>query len=181
MVELIIAFFLVAHRGASAHAPENTLPAFELAWEQGADAIEGDFHLTKDGHIVCIHDYDTQKVSGKNLAVAQSTLAQLQQLDVGSWKDPKFKDTRIPTLAQVLATVPEKKKIFIEVKTGPEMVVPLKKALTNSPLHPHQIAVISFETDFVTAWKKANPSSYTCLIISHKQRPWGLSDRKSVV
>ena len=54
--------FLVAHRGASHDAPENTLPAFELAWKQGADAIEGDFHLTSDGKIVCIHDFDTKRV-----------------------------------------------------------------------------------------------------------------------
>ena len=50
---------IVAHRGASQHAPENTIPAFELAWKNGADAIEGDFQLTKDGHIVCIHDENT--------------------------------------------------------------------------------------------------------------------------
>lgn len=49
---------IVAHRGASEDAPENTLPAFELAWEQGADAIEGDFHLTADGHVICLHDKD---------------------------------------------------------------------------------------------------------------------------
>ena len=77
--------FLVAHRGASADAPENTIPAFQLAWEQGADAIEGDFHLTADGHIVCIHDEDTQKVAGKKLIVPESTLADLRKLDVGAW------------------------------------------------------------------------------------------------
>ncbi|MGJ8725985.1 MAG: glycerophosphodiester phosphodiesterase [Roseibacillus sp.] len=175
MVELIIAFFIVAHRGASADAPENTLPAFELAWQQGADAIEGDFQLTKDGHIVCIHDEDTEKVSSKKLSVAQSTLAQLQALDVGSWKSKKFAGTRIPTLAQVLATIPEKKKIFIEVKTGPEMVAPLKKALAASSLQPDQIVVISFDADFVTAWKKACPDCYTSLIISHNRKRWGLS------
>ena len=50
---------IVAHRGASHHAPGNTLPAFKLAWKKGAGAIEADFHLTKDGHIVCTHDADT--------------------------------------------------------------------------------------------------------------------------
>jgi len=52
---------VVAHRDASFDVPENTLPAFKLAWEQGADAIEGDFLLTKDGHIVCIHDRTTKR------------------------------------------------------------------------------------------------------------------------
>ena len=175
MVELVLAFLIVAHRGASADAPENTLPAFELAWQRGADAIEGDFQLTKDGHIVCFHDEDTQKLAGKELVVAQSTLAELQTLDVGRWKDKKYTGTRIPTLAQVLATVPAKKKIFIEVKTGPEMVAPLKKALAASPLQQDQIVVIAFDADFVTAWKKTCPDCETNLIISHNRRRWGLS------
>ncbi|WP_411846143.1 glycerophosphodiester phosphodiesterase [Roseibacillus persicicus] len=175
MVELIFAFFLVAHRGASADAPENTLPAFELAWKQGADAIEGDFQLTKDGHIVCIHDSDTKKVAGKTLQIAQSTLAELKTLDVGSWKHRKFENTRIPTLAEVLATVPVGKKIFIEIKTGPEMVAPLQKALARCQLKPEQIVVISFDASFVTAWKKREPDCRTMLIISHNRRRWGLS------
>ena len=58
---------IIAHRGASGEAPENTMDAFKLAWELGADGIEGDFHLTRDGHIVAIHDKDTNKVTkGKN-------------------------------------------------------------------------------------------------------------------
>ena len=69
---------IVAHRGASGEAPENTIPAFNLAWKQGADAIEGDFHLTKDGHVVCIHDANTKKVAGKNLVVKDTTLAELK-------------------------------------------------------------------------------------------------------
>ena len=75
---------IVAHRGASRDAPENTIPAFKLAWEQGADAIEGDFHLTKDGNIVCIHDGNTENVSNTNLVVRESTLAELRKLDVGA-------------------------------------------------------------------------------------------------
>ncbi|MCB9949963.1 MAG: hypothetical protein H6824_03175 [Planctomycetaceae bacterium] len=100
--------FIVAHRGASYDAPENTLPAFKLAWEKGADAIEGDFYLTKDQQIVCIHDKDTKR-TGKNqpvLTVAESTLAELRKVDVGSWKDAKYKETFIPTIQEVLATVP---------------------------------------------------------------------------
>ena len=74
---------VVAHRGASGEAPENTIPAFKLAWRQGADAIEGDFHLTKDGQVVCIHDANTKKVAEKNLVVKNTTLAELKKLDVG--------------------------------------------------------------------------------------------------
>ncbi|MEM7392442.1 MAG: glycerophosphodiester phosphodiesterase family protein [Verrucomicrobiota bacterium] len=92
---------VVAHRGASKDAPENTLPAFNLAWEQGADAIEGDFHLTADDKIVCIHDRDTEEVASVKKIVRQSTLAELKRLDVGSWKGKQWADTRIPTLAEV--------------------------------------------------------------------------------
>ena len=77
---------IVAHRGASLDAPENTLAAFRLAWSQGADAIEGDFRLTKDGRIACLHDDTTQRTAGLDLTVADSTLAELRELDVGSWK-----------------------------------------------------------------------------------------------
>ncbi len=112
---------VVAHRGASHDAPENTLPAFRLAWEQGADAIEGDFFLTKDGHIVCTHDRMTGRLNpGKvKLQVADSTLAELQALDVGSWKGETWRGERMPTLAEVFATVPAGKRILIEVKCGP--------------------------------------------------------------
>ena len=120
---------IVAHRGASFDAPENTLPAFKLAWEMGADAVEGDFLLTKDGHIVCVHDKKTKKVADQNLVVVQSTLAELQKLDVGLRKNKKFAGTRIPTLPEVFATVPIGKKIFVEVKCGPEIIPALTKEI----------------------------------------------------
>ena len=69
---------VVAHRGASGDAPENTAPALKLACEQGVDAIQGDFHLRKDGQIVCIHDKGTKKVSGQKLMVRDFTLISLR-------------------------------------------------------------------------------------------------------
>lgn len=74
---------IVAHRGASFDAPENTLAAFNLAWEQGADAIEGDFYLTADQQIACIHDKTTKRTAGVELKVADSTLDQLRELEYG--------------------------------------------------------------------------------------------------
>ncbi|TWU26080.1 glycerophosphodiester phosphodiesterase family protein [Bythopirellula polymerisocia] len=94
----VYAQLLVAHRGASADAPENTLSSFQLAWEEGADAIEGDFYLTSDNQIVCIHDDTTERVSGVDLDVASATLEELRKLDVGSWKERKYINERIPTL-----------------------------------------------------------------------------------
>ena len=135
--------FIVAHRGASYDAPENTLAAFRLAWEQGADAIEGDFYLTADGQIVCIHDKTTKRVAPgqPELTVAKSTLQELRQLDVGRWKADKFAEERIPTLKEVLAIVPRQKRIFVEIKCGPEIVPILQQQLSDSDLKPEQIVM----------------------------------------
>ena len=158
--------FLVAHRGASHDAPENTLPAFELAWKQGADAIEGDFHLTRDGKIVCLHDYDTRRVSGTKRVVKDSTLAELQSLDAGAWFKPEFKGTKLPTLREVAATVPAGKKIYVEVKCGPEIVPAMLEDLAVAGLKDEQIVVISFQAPVIAEVKKARPAYKACWLSS---------------
>jgi len=141
--------FIVAHRGASHDAPENTLPAFELAWHQGADAIEGDFHLTSDGEIVCIHDVDTLRVTGSKQIVKDTTLAKLQALDAGAWFKPEFEGTRVPTFAEVAATVPDGRMFYIEVKCGPEIIPALLRGIAESGLEASQIVVISFNAPVI--------------------------------
>src|SRR6185369_848081 len=88
---------LIAHRGASRDAPENTLAAFRLAWQQGADGIEADFRLTRDGRVVCLHDASTGRTAGVDLAVAEASLEELKRLDVGGWKGARWAGERIPT------------------------------------------------------------------------------------
>src|SRR5436190_9554723 len=95
---------LVAHRGASADAPENTVAAIKLAWEQKADASEFDVYLTKDGKIVVIHDATTKRTAGEDKKVADTSLEDLRKLEVGKWKNPKFAGEKIPTLEEMLAT-----------------------------------------------------------------------------
>ncbi|MDG1172840.1 MAG: glycerophosphodiester phosphodiesterase [Opitutales bacterium] len=162
---------IVAHRGASFDAPENTLPAFELAWKRGADAVEGDFLLSKDGHIVCVHDKKTKKVADQNLEVVTSTLKELQALDVGSSKDEKFRGTRIPTLSQVFATVPKGKKIFVEVKCGPEIIPALTREIDRSGLTHDQIVLICFKPEVIREFKKARPNhkAYWLCVIGKKK------------
>lgn len=166
LIQLLIAFtaythagepMIVAHRGASKHAPENTIPAFKLAWENGADAIEGDFHLTKDGHIVCIHDRNTKKVSNVKKVVSASTLAELRQLDVGSYRGTEYKGTVIPTIAEVFSTVPEKKMIYIEIKCGPEIIPTLLEQIKKSDLKKEQIVVICFNKNVIEELKSKAP------------------------
>ena len=155
--------FIVAHRGASHDAPENTLAAFRLAWEQEADAIEGDFYLTADEKIVCIHDRTTKRVAPgqPELTVAKATLKELLQLDVGLWKGKSFRGERIPTLEDVLAIVQPGKQLFVEIKCGPEIVPPLKKQLTASGLDDQQIVIIAFNAGVVQACRRSMPQ-YKC-------------------
>ena len=166
---------IVAHRGASRDAPENTIPAFQLAWEQGADAIEGDFHLSKDGEIVCFHDADTERVAGTQLVVRQSTLAELKQLDVGASYGVAFNGTRIPTIAEVFATIPQGKKIFIEVKCGAEIIPTLLKQIDQSGLTQEQIVVISFNKQVIQQLKAQAPHTKTAWLCSFKKQETGES------
>ena len=149
---------IVAHRGSSFDAPENTLPAFRLAWEQGADGVEGDFLLTKDAQIVCIHDASTKRLADKNLVVSKSTLQELRALDVGAWKHEKFKGTKIPTISEVFANIPKGKKIFVEVKCGPEIVPFLVKEIRKANLETDQVRLICFNTKVIKSFKENMPN-----------------------
>ncbi len=154
---------IVAHRGASHDAPENTLAAFRLAWKQNADAIEADFHLTADNQIVCIHDKTTERTSPgtTNLNIADSNLAELKKLDVGRWMSKKFARETMPTLTEVMSTVPEGKMIFVEIKCGIEIVPHLSKAMANSKLKAEQIVLICFQQNVVRALRAEMPQ-YKC-------------------
>ncbi|MDB4720628.1 glycerophosphodiester phosphodiesterase [Verrucomicrobiales bacterium] len=166
---------IIAHRGASGAAPENTMEAFNLAWKLGADGIEGDFHLTHDGHIVAIHDADTGKVSGGEikLLVEKVTLKELQDIDVGSWKDKKYSGTRIPTLEQVIDSVPDGKKIFIEIKCGTEIMAPLIKFLDQRmkerPELANQISFIAFDYHVIKACRNQWPEIEANFLESYKK------------
>ena len=113
---------IIAHRGSSFLAPENTRAAAELAWREAADAVEGDFRLTADGQIVCIHDDTLKRTAGVDRRVSDLSLDELRRLDVGSWKGPQFAGQRTATLDEMLATVPRGKRFYVEVKCGAEIV-----------------------------------------------------------
>jgi glycerophosphoryl diester phosphodiesterase len=176
---------IVAHRGSSAQAPENTLPAFQLAWKQAADAIEGDFQLTKDGQIVCFHDKDTKRVNGQQLAISDATLEELRQLDVGSiqpqdseralrsWNGDQYKGVQMPTIAEVFATVPAGKKIFIEIKCGPEIIDPLLRELASSGLTPDQVVVICFDSTLLKSLKERDPKWQVAWLCSFDKKANG--------
>jgi glycerophosphoryl diester phosphodiesterase len=162
---------IVAHRGASDDAPENTLAAFREAWNQGADAIEGDFYLTKDNQVVCIHDKTTKRTASdqSEFLVANSTFERLRQLDVGQWKGPQFKGEPIPKLGEVLSLVPAGKKFFLEIKCGPEIIPYLKPQLEASELSHEQITIICFDEEVVRTARKAMPQYKVNWLASFKQ------------
>jgi len=107
---------VIAHRGASAYAPENTLAAFALAAEQGADWFELDCTLSKDGEVIVIHDDDVERTTGGTGKVADLTLAELKALDAGSWFDPKFAGEKLPTLGEALDLAKGRIGVYIEIK-----------------------------------------------------------------
>ena len=107
---------VVAHRGAAGAAPENTLAAVRHAIADGTDWVEIDVQETNDGEVVVIHDSDFMKLAGNPLKVWDGTLAQVQDVDVGSWFGPTFSAERVPLLAAVLEEVRGKARLVIELK-----------------------------------------------------------------
>jgi glycerophosphoryl diester phosphodiesterase len=107
---------IFAHRGASAHAPENTIAAFELGIAQQADAIELDVKLSADGHVIVIHDGTVDRTTNGKGKVHDMTLAQLKALDAGSFFSPKFAGEKIPTLDEVFEAVGRRTFINVELK-----------------------------------------------------------------
>jgi len=110
---------VIAHRGASAYAPENTLAAFALAKEMNADWFELDCTLSRDGHVVVIHDDTLDRTTNGEGPVRDRTLAELKQLDAGSWKDPRFAGERLPLLVEALELARERRiGVYIEIKNA---------------------------------------------------------------
>lgn len=126
---------LIAHRGASAYAPEHTLPAYRLALEQGADFIEPDLQITRDGHLIALHDLTLERTTdvrerfpdrfreeadGDDLVrrwyAMDFTLSEIRQLDAGSWFGPEFRGARIPTLGEVIELARGRAGIYPETK-----------------------------------------------------------------
>lgn len=159
---------IIAHRGISFDLPENSLSAFNASWAVGVDGIEGDFHLTRDGSIVCIHDDNTSRVCNKNLVICNSTLQELKELNL-QCEGKDHLNIKIPTLTEVLKTVPSGKKIFIEIKCGVEILSPLIKELSRSKINSNQVVIISFDRQVVKELKEMAPEYKALLLYSYKE------------
>jgi glycerophosphoryl diester phosphodiesterase len=157
---------IIAHRGASRDAAENTLAAFKLAWKQQADAGELDIYMSKDREVVVIHDATTKRTAKLDKPVAAQTLAELRQLDAGSWKSPKWKGGKIPTLAEALATIPDGKRMFIEIKCGADVLPELERVLKASGKKPEQLVLISFKYDVMKLARERFPQLQLYWVVS---------------
>lgn len=151
----------IAHRGASGHAPENTLAAFALAREMGADAIETDLRLTRDGVVVAMHDSDLQRTTGAGGLVAGMTAAELRELDAAArWQGAaRFPKQAIPTLGQVLQIAREKSlRCYLEIKATRDGATEraVAEALRTGGAARH--AVISFDEEVLRRMRQIEPA-----------------------
>ena len=160
---------IIAHRGASFDAPENTLAAMKLGWAQNADAVELDLWLSKDGKLIVFHDKDTKRFETNARPITNLTLAEARQLDVGAWKGEAFKGEFIPTLESILATVPKGKRIVLEIKDGPHTIPEFTRVLRASGLAEQQLVVISFNFATLAASKKDWPKVDHYFLMDYQQ------------
>ena len=169
---------IVAHRGASADAPENTIASFRLGFDQGADAVEGDFQLTADGHIVAMHDRTLSRTTGDPRATGTVTLSDLESLSAGNWgpwEGGAHAGEGIPTLPAVLEMIPEDRGLLIEIKDSDRIVPILVRELERSEIRRDRVTVISFDRDVVAALKHSAPGWKTLWLtsFSRKNGTWG--------
>ena len=157
---------VIAHRGASAHAPENTLPAFQLALDMGADVIEMDLRLSADGRVVVIHDATVDRTTGGTGAVAELTLAELKALDAGSAFAARSGGSpngriEIPTLEEVLAAFPAA-RMMVELKagSGAALADSVARILARHGAGK-RVIVVSFDSGYLRRFRRLAPGVAT--------------------
>jgi glycerophosphoryl diester phosphodiesterase len=175
--------WVIAHRGASGHAPENTFAAFQRAIELGAQFIETDLHLTRDAKFVAIHDSTLERTSNGRGAVHDATLAELRELDMGKWYDREFAGQRIPTLEDILTFSREKDVVFyLEIKYDVawgmhHTLVAAIRAAQNA----QRTIVISFDPSTLAAIRRVDPSIMVGLLADETSEPGGPDVVRSAV
>lgn len=156
-----------AHRGASYDAPENTLAAFRLALEMGADGVELDVQASRDGEAVVIHDFTVDATTDGQGAVKNKTLIELKELDAGSWFDARFASERIPTLEEVMVEVGHQLLLNIELKArgfgSAGLVAEVVRLIEDHNL-VHRVIVSSFNPLALRRVKRLNPRINTGLL-----------------
>jgi glycerophosphoryl diester phosphodiesterase len=159
---------IIAHRGFSGQAPENTLVAIRQAIEVGADMVEVDVTMTADGHVICLHDETLDRTTNGQDLPADQTLAAIRRLDAGSWFSPDYAGEKIPTLAEVLETVKGRILINVEIKSEAveHDVVPKVAALIAEHEMLDSVVVSSFSPEALRQMKHADPAVITATLFN---------------
>ena len=166
---------IFAHRGSKATHPENTLASFKEAVRVGSDGIELDVHLTKDGHLVVIHDETVDRTTNGTGEIRNLTLAEIKAMDAGSWFHNKYAGEKIPTLEEVLLLLTElgfNGQLNIELKTDVIQYKGLVEkclALQSAKDWPFAIVYSSFNPYTLVELKEANPSQEIGLLFESKE------------
>lgn len=164
---------VLGHRGASAEAPENTLAAFRLALERGADGVELDAWCCATGEVVVAHDEDTARTAGAALRIPDSPLAALRALDVGAWKGDAFRGERIPLLEESLDAIPHA-IVNVELKSRGGRDLRLARAAARVIARAGaaaRVIVSSFDWRLVVAFRVAMPEVPVGLLFDG-ERAW---------
>jgi len=162
---------IIAHRGASVDAPENTLASIREAWTQGANNVECDVRLSRDGVVILLHDDNLLRTTGINQSSLKCTYAEIAALDAGSWKGPRWCGEKVPTLHDALEATPPGKRWTIEIKGGlalvPYLCEELKRACACGWVSWKQIDVISFDFAALLAIRMKLPDVRIMYLVSH--------------
>ncbi len=150
--------WIVGHRGASGHAPENTLAAFRRAVELGATFIETDLQLSRDTRLVAIHDETLDRTTNGSGPAHALTLAELRELDAGSWFDAAFAGERIPTVEEILSFARENDVAFyLEIKPSAWGVEHALAAAIREAGEAARVVVLSFDAGTLAAVRRIEP------------------------
>ncbi len=153
--------YMLAHRGASKHAPENSLAAFRLAVEAGAEMVETDLWFSRDGQIVCHHDATLRRMTGRPERVVDMTVDELRRLRLRSRFDARFPDERLPTLDDVLDLLPPSVGLVVELKdrrfASPEWAAKLARQAAER-VATRTIMAISFHGRLLWGVRAAEPA-----------------------
>lgn len=169
---------IVAHRGVPVTQPENTLPSFALALEQGADALETDLRFTRDGEIVLFHDATLERMTDGAGAVSDHTLAQLKALRTRA-PNGSLSDATIPTLAELIEVTQAKTPLLLELKDPRFAERPSAEQLVQL-LERHNMvdrsAIVSFHPEYVAAVEAVQPAIHTGNITLWNPLPTGRAE-----
>lgn len=149
---------IIGHRGASEDAPENTIEAIALAWQQRADAVELDVRLSRDARAMILHDETLDRTGLRKGRVRDMLWEQVRRVDVGSWKNPRWKHCTVPLVRDVLRIIPSGRSVYLEVKEGVEAIGALVQEFEVARPAHDRAAFLSFEPHLLRELKRAFPN-----------------------